>query len=163
MREQALEMGVDGAEGGRQTLAPFAVQAGNALTEALDRGNQVVALADEGGAAFVDFVRLGFGAEVDRAEAFPLLAVALEARVDTGNLRERRARLQPCKTGRLLGRTVERLADAGGDLAQALTRGDHTFLGAAALLAGLGKRIEGGVRRLVGGGERRFARGERVG
>ena len=43
--EEPLEMGVDGAEGGEQPLAALAVEAADPLAQALDGGDQIVALA----------------------------------------------------------------------------------------------------------------------
>ena len=111
-----------------------------------------------------DLVRLLLGAEVDAAEPLALLPVALEPRLDVVEVGERRVRLQlgdlrappPARSRapRRCARPISASRSPGGD---------DALLGAAALLARLGERLERRARRLVGCGERRLADGERVG
>src|SRR6202022_1827874 len=99
-------MGVGRTEGGRQALAPLAVQAGDALAKTLDRGDEVVAFADEDVPPLGNLVGLCLGPEIDRAEPLALLAIALEPRLDLGKIGERRAGLQCGEARGFLGLAI---------------------------------------------------------
>ena len=101
--------------------------------------------------------------QVHRAQPLALGAVALQPRLDIGELGQRRTVLEAGLGKDLRRGAVQRLGDALGDFGDALAGGDHALLGAAALLAGFGQRVEGEARDLVGLGQNRLAGGERVG
>ena len=70
--EQFLEMVVDRFEGRHQSFPAFAVELANALAQAGYRGDQVIAFALHRIDLGFQFLRLDFGAQVDRAHIVPL-------------------------------------------------------------------------------------------
>ena len=71
-------MTVDHLEGGEQPFAAFLVEAADALAEAMDGGDQVVALAGQRVAPRRDLGGFRLGAEVDGAEPFAFMCIVPE-------------------------------------------------------------------------------------
>src|SRR5262249_61053057 len=67
--EKVLEMVADQLEGGEQPLARFAIEILDALPQALDRFNQVVALGSERTGLGLDLAQRFLGAQIDVAQA----------------------------------------------------------------------------------------------
>ncbi len=77
--EELLEVAADLLEGGEEALAALAVQALDALAQAADGGDQVVALGRHAGDLLLELVGLFLGAQVHRAHGLALVHQALEA------------------------------------------------------------------------------------
>ncbi len=89
-REEALEVLVDGGEGGEQALAALAVERADAAAQLLDGLDQVVALADHAVELRLDLGQLVVGTQIDAAEAFALALQAVELVLDAAGVGERR-------------------------------------------------------------------------
>src|SRR5690606_24507134 len=89
VREQALEMAVDGVEGGGEPFAPLAVEAADPLAQALDRLDEIVAFRHQPVAPGADLARLLVGAQVDPAETLALLTITLQPRLDLVEIGQR--------------------------------------------------------------------------
>src|SRR4029077_12177745 len=76
--EQALEVTVHHFERRKQALARLAVEALDALAQALDRLGQVVALGGERGVLRLDLAQLFLGAQIDGAKALAVAAQLVE-------------------------------------------------------------------------------------
>ena len=170
--EQASEMGVHLGEGIEQARAAFAVEAADRAAQAVDRLLQIVALSGASGARFLEFGKLGFGDEVDRAET---LALGDEAVKGDGFLvgRGKADDLEAELFGQERWRTSELFtADAGiFSAAQflvlgasdrpgaAFTRGSKGFAGVGERLGDSSERVFGLALGGGGGGARCFGCG----
>ena len=148
--EELLEVAAHLLEGGEETLAALAVQALDALAQAADGGNEVVALGRHTGDLLLEFVGLFLGAQVDRTHRLALVHEALELVLGLLHFGQLFERLDLGQRQHALGLAVQALDDAldhglailGGLLDQALAA--HAALARAAQFAlGLAHRLVG--------------------
>ena len=138
----------------QQPLARFAVEVLDALAEALDRLDQVVALLGETVMLGLDLAQLFLGAQIDGAEPLALAADAVELGLDVGDVGQLLARLDLGKLGDRRRLDFEHLADLVLDVGEAAVGTGETFLGARGLFTRGADGFERGTRILVGGRER---------
>src|SRR5262249_6892849 len=103
----------------KQPFARLAIETLNPLAQPLDRLDEIVALRGQRRVLGLDFAQLLLGAQVDGAEP---LAVALELfklRLDRGNVRQGRIRLETSKRGQRFRLNLQNFADLGGEVHKA--------------------------------------------
>ena len=163
LREQPLEVLVDGLERGQQPLAGFLVEALDALAQPLDGFDQVVALGGQRGVLGLDFAQFFLGAQVDGAQPLAVAAQLFEVFLDLGKRRQFGAGLDLGERGDRVRLDFEHVVDLALDVGKAAAGAFHAFLGAGAGFAGAGERFERRLGLAVGFRHHAFGGGERIG
>ena len=161
--EQLLEVAIDRGERRQEPFARFTVEAVDALPQAADRFDEIVALGGQLAVLGFDVGKLLLRQEVDRAEAFALAPDALELALDLADLRQWLISLELgdlCCCRRL---DVEEVADFVFEIAEASLGAVAAVFCTRGLGAGVADRVERDACRLVGLGEVGFRLRQQVG
>ena len=110
--EELLEVDAHLLEGDDEALAAFAVQALDALAQAGDGGDQVVALGRHAGDLLLELVGLLLGAQVHRAHGLALVHQPLEAMLGLLDLGQLVQRLHLGQRQHAVGLAAQALDDA---------------------------------------------------
>src|SRR5919201_1878492 len=136
----------DHLERGEKPLARLAVKILDALTQPLDRFDQVVPLGRERGMLGLDLAQLFLGAQIDRAKPFALAPQPFELDFDLAHLGKRLVRRHAGEARDLGGLDLEHVMDLAGDITEAALAAFEPLLRPRRLLA---RRAHGFERRAL--------------
>ncbi len=158
-----LKLLVDGIERHEQPFASLVIEAVDALTQPLDRLDEIVALAGQFVMLRFDFAQLFFGAQIDRAEALAFALDAVQPGLDIGDLRRFSIGFDLGEFGHRRGLDVELIADLVLDVGDPARRRAIALFGARRLGAGFADGFERNARGFVGFGQIGFGLRQIVG
>ena len=136
-------------EGGKQTLAALAVEAADGLAQALDGLDEVVPLAGDVVVLGLELGQLLVGAQVDGAEALPVVLEGMKLGFDLAMRRKLVASFRPASSMRPAG-VVSRFSAMVRVISAGALRQPRGGPGSRRGLAGGRERLQGGAGGAVG-------------